>query len=56
MLTTEYGYRLGRGEVTLGLETQRANESAMTGNGLRGSIRPEAAMVRVSYVYSLIKR
>ena len=54
MLTTEYGYRLGRGEVTLGLETQRANESAMT--GLKGSIRPEAAMVRMSYVYSLMKR
>ncbi len=54
MLTTEYGYRVGRGELVVGLETQRADESAM--EGMRGAIKPEGAMVRVGYAYSLMRR
>lgn len=52
MLAAEYGYRLGKGELVVGIESHRAGRSAM--DGLSGSIRPEAAQVRLSYLWALV--
>jgi hypothetical protein len=51
MLAAEYGFRAGPGEVELGIEYRRARESALY--GLEGSIRPEAAQVRLGYAFIL---
>ena len=54
MLAFEYGYRLGNGEIVLGLETHRASNSAM--DGLEGTIRPEAAQARLGFLWTVMKR
>jgi hypothetical protein len=54
MLGFEYGFRMGAGELTLGLETQHALDSMM--EGLSGSIKAESAQVRLAYLWSLMKR
>jgi len=54
MLGTEYGFRLGSGELTLGVETQRVSDSMM--EGLKGSIRAESAQVRLAYLWTLMRK
>lgn len=54
MVSIDYGYRVGKGELIFGLETHRASKSVAT--GLDGSIRPEAAQARVAYLWTLMER
>lgn len=54
MLAGEYGFRLGRGNLDLGIEYQRAGESAL--DGLKGSVRPEAIQLRLGYAWILWQR
>jgi hypothetical protein len=54
MLGIEYGVRLGPGELVLGLESQRASRSIMT--GLQGSVRTESAQMRATYLWTLMRR
>lgn len=54
MLGLEYGVRLGPGELVLGLESQRASRSIMT--GLKGSVRTESAQMRAAYLWTLMRR
>ena len=54
MLAGEYGLRWGRGSLDLGIEYQRAGESAL--EGLQGSVRPEAIQLRLGYAWILWPR
>lgn len=54
MLVVEYGFRWGPGELSLGVESMRAFDSVF--DGLRGSLRPEAAQVRLGYAWTLWNR
>lgn len=54
MVSIDYGYRVGKGELIFGLETHRASKSVAT--GLEGSLRPETAQARVAYLWTLMER
>jgi hypothetical protein len=54
MMAVEYGFRFGPGEWNLGIEYQRAGESAL--DGLKGSVRPEAAQLHLAYAWILWQR
>jgi hypothetical protein len=54
MLGTEYGYRLGSGELVMGVEAGRGFDTMM--DGLKGSITAESAQVRVGYLWRLMRR
>lgn len=51
---TEYGYKVGGGELLVGVEFQQSSESVM--DGLEGSIIANAARVQAAYLWTLMTR
>jgi hypothetical protein len=54
MLAAEYGFHWGPGDLNLGMEYQRAGESAL--DGVKGMLQPEAAQLHLAYAWSLWQR
>lgn len=54
MLGTEYGYRIGPGELVVGVQAERGFDTMM--DGLNGSITAESAQVRAAYMWTLMRR
>jgi hypothetical protein len=54
LLGTEYGYRLGAGEVLMGMEVQQSSESIMA--GLDGEIIANTVRIQVAYLWTLAGR
>jgi hypothetical protein len=51
LFATEYGVRMGPGEMVLGVEAQRAFRSLMT--GLEGAVRSQGGRVKLGYLWAL---
>lgn len=54
ILATEYGLRMGPGELILGMETQRQAHSLM--GGLPGTVKAQSARLSLAYAWTVMQR